>query len=275
MPKARNPRHGSMQVWPRKRAARPYARVRNFNNKLDGLLALAGYKMGMTHIMALDTYKNSITKNETVSLPATIIECPAMKVFAIRAYTHNPYGYRVATELTVVGKDKFISRKLKLPSSPQTGDIDSTFTGEYDDITVILQTQPHMTGIGQKKPQVFEVELGAKTIPEKLALAKTLCGREIKISEFLKVGDYLDFHAITTGKGYQGPVKRFGIALKPHKSENGRRRPGCIAGGWSAHQHTMYRVAHAGQMGCSGRDEPPAHQRHCPDPALPGRTQGG
>jgi large subunit ribosomal protein L3 len=64
-----------------------------------------------------------------------------------------------------------------------------------------------------------------------------------------KVGDYVDFHAITTGKGYQGPVKRFGIGLKPHKSEKGRRRPGAIAGGWSAQQHTMYRVAFAGQMG--------------------------
>jgi large subunit ribosomal protein L3 len=93
------------------------------------------------------------------------------------------------------------------------------------------------------------VEIGGKMASEKLEIAKSFIGKEIKASDFFKAGDYVDFHAITTGKGYQGPVKRFGIGLKPHKSEKGRRRPGVIAGGWSAQQHTMYRVAFAGQMG--------------------------
>lgn len=254
MPKAKNPRHGSMQVWPRKRASRRYARVRNYNTKLDGILAFAGYKMGMTHVMAFDSYKNSVTKNETISLPATIIECPPMRVFSVRAYTHDAYGYKVAKEIIVVGKDKHIARKTKTPKSPVTPTaelLDSSFANldSYDDITIIIMTQPSMTGIGQKKPQVFEMEVGGKTNADKIAFIKTIIGRDIKASEFLKAGDYLDFHAITTGKGYQGPVKRFGIGLKPHKSEKGRRAPGVIAGGWSAQQHTMYRVAHAGQMG--------------------------
>ena len=41
----------------------------------------------------------------------------------------------------------------------------------------------------------------------------------------VKEGDYIDLRAITKGKGYQGPVKRFGIGLKSHKSEKGRRAP--------------------------------------------------
>jgi large subunit ribosomal protein L3 len=243
-----------MQVWPRKRASRSYARLRAFNNKLDGMLAFAGYKMGMTHVMAFDSYKNSVTKNETISLPATILECPPLRLFSVRAYTHDPYGYKVAKEVIVASKDKHLIRKVKISktlATPSATILDSTFTNldSYDDLTILISTQPSMTGIGQKKPQIFEIEVGGKTLADKLAFIKTLVGRDIKASEFLKVGDYVDFHAVTTGKGYQGPVKRFGIGLKPHKSEKGRRAPGVIAGGWSAQQHTMYRVAHAGQMG--------------------------
>jgi large subunit ribosomal protein L3 len=235
-----------MQVWPRKRANKPYARIRNFSTKDTGILAFAGYKMGMSHVSAFDSYKNSITKNETISLPVTILECPAMRIFSIRAYTHDHYGYKVAEEVVVIGKDKHIGRTTRTKTLSNPVDIDAS---TYDDVTVILATQPSLTGIGQKKPQLFEVEIGGKTASEKLEIAKSFIGKEIKASDFFKAGDYVDFHAITTGKGYQGPVKRFGIGLKPHKSEKGRRRPGVIAGGWSAQQHTMYRVAFAGQMG--------------------------
>jgi large subunit ribosomal protein L3 len=243
-----------MQVWPRKRASRSYARIRAFNNALDGLLAFAGYKMGMTHVMAFDSYKNSLTKNETIAVSATILECPPLRLFSVRAYTHDHYGYKVAKEVLVFGKEKHLVRKTKVPKSPAANPaslLDSAFPNpdSFDDITVIISTQPSLTGIGQKRPQLFEIEVGGKTNADKLVFIKSALGRDIKASEFLKVGDYLDFHAVTTGKGYQGPVKRFGIGLKPHKSEKGRRAPGVIAGGWSAQQHTMYRVAHAGQMG--------------------------
>jgi large subunit ribosomal protein L3 len=234
-----------MQVWPRKRAARPYARVRNYP-AAEGMPAFAGYKMGMTHVMAFDSYKNSLTKNETINLPATIIECPPLRVFSVRAYTHDHYGYKVAKEL-LVHKDKHTGRKVRAPKSVHSS-IDTLPTA-VDRYTIIVATQPANTGIGQKKPQLFEMPVGGKTPADQLNFIKGLLGREIKASELFKVGDYVDFHAVTTGKGFQGPVKRFGIGLKPHKSEKGRRRPGVIAGGWSAQQHTMYRVAFAGQMG--------------------------
>jgi len=237
-----------MQVWPRKRSTRRYARIRAFNHKAEGLLAFAGYKMGMTHVMAFDTYKNSLTKNETIALPATIIECPPLRVFSVRAYTHDHYGYKVAKEVLVIGKDKHIGRKIRQPKNPAAHPNLDFDPNSYDDFSIIVSTQPSLTGIGQKKPQLFEFEVGGKTNADKLAAIKALVGRDIKASELFKAGDYVDFHAITTGKGYQGPVKRFGIGLKPHKSEKGRRRPGSL-GGWSEQQHVMYRVAFAGQMG--------------------------
>jgi len=249
MPKPKRPRHGSMQVWPRKRAARPYARIRNYAQNAEGMLGFAGYKMGMTHVMAFDTYKNSITKNETIALPATIIECPPIRIFSVRAYTHDSYGYKVATEILVMNKDKHLGRKINQPKTLAASiDTIEQNIASYDDLTIIISTQPSLTGIGQKKPQLFEMEIGGKTVADKFVFVKTILGRDIKASDVFKTGDYIDFHAITTGKGYQGPVKRFGIGLKPHKSEKGRRRPGSL-GGWSQQQHVMYRVAFAGQMG--------------------------
>jgi large subunit ribosomal protein L3 len=52
---------------------------------------------------------------------------------------------------------------------------------------------------------------------------------------------------LTTGKGLVGPVKRFGITLKSHKSEKGQRKVGAIG---SFHPtRVTFRVPRAGQLG--------------------------
>ena len=59
MPQTRQPRRGSMQFWPRKRARRSYARVKAWaNSDKPKLLGFAGYKVGMTHIIATDSLDN-------------------------------------------------------------------------------------------------------------------------------------------------------------------------------------------------------------------------
>ena len=88
MPKAHNPRHGSMQFWPRVRAKRIYPRVKGFapaakEAKLQGF---AGYKAGMTHIIITDSRKNSPTKGEDISVPVTVVECPPVKIAGFRIY---------------------------------------------------------------------------------------------------------------------------------------------------------------------------------------------
>ena len=61
----------------------------------------------------------------------------------------------------------------------------------------------------------------------------------------------MDAHSVTTGKGVQGVIKRFGVKLKSHKAEKGRRRVGTL-GNWCA---KTWRVAHPGQMGYHTRTE--------------------
>ncbi len=239
-----------MQFWPRKRAARPYPRIRSFADG-EGLLAFAGYKMGMTHVIAFDTDKNSVTKNEQVSLPVTVLECPPLKVYSVRAYRRATHGLQVMKDIVVAGKDKHLARKTTIvkPSS-----LPDTFSDGADTITVILMTQPGLTGIGQKKPQLFEVHVGGKTASDQLATAKELIGKEIRASDLFTEGEYVDVRAVTKGKGFQGPVKRFGIGLTSHKSEKSRRTPGSL-GGWSGQQGWMYRVAMAGQTGYHQRTQ--------------------
>jgi len=68
-------------------------------------------------------------------------------------------------------------------------------------------------------------------------------------------GVVVDAHAVTKGKGYQGVIKRFGVALKAKKSEKGQRRVGARSGGWTSRQHMMYRVAQPGQVGYHTRTD--------------------
>ena len=52
---------------------------------------------------------------------------------------------------------------------------------------------------------------------------------------------------LTKGKGFSGPVKRFGVKLRFHKTEKGQRKVGSL-GPWHPARVT-FRVPMAGQMG--------------------------
>ena len=71
--------------------------------------------------------------------------------------------------------------------------------------------------------------------------------KEIFISDIFEKGLLADARGLTKGKGLVGPVKRFGITLKQHKSEKGRRRPGSL-GPWHP-ARVIFRVPMAGQLG--------------------------
>jgi len=243
MPQTRSPRHGSMQFWPRKRAKRAYARVRAWPKSDKPVLGFAGYKVGMTTVIYTDNYKNSMSKGEEVAVPATIIECPPLKIASVRFYKKGIYGKKCVKE--VFGKvEKELGKKIVSPKKESKLDMNPR---DYDDIRINVYTQPKLTGIGKKKPELFEMALSG-TIEEKFAYAKENLGKDIMVTDVFNDGAQLDMHAITTGRGFQGPVKRFGIGLTSHKAEKARRNPGSL-GGWKAQGHFMYRIAHAGQTG--------------------------
>lgn len=250
MPRTRKPRKGSMQYWPRKQAKGVVARVRSWpESKEAKLLGFAGYKVGMTHILMTDNRKTALTKGEDIFCPVTVIECPPIKAASIRFYKRTTNGLKLCSEIFAESLDKELERRITLIKSKKK--IEQI--KEFDDIRLMIYTQPKLTGIGKKKPELFEISLGGSK-EEKLKYAKEKLGKEINIDEVLKEGQQIDTHSITKAKGFQGPVKRFGIGLRSHKSEKVRRGPGSL-GGWKGHGHFMYRVAHAGRMGYHQRTE--------------------
>jgi large subunit ribosomal protein L3 len=252
----RNPRKGSMQFWPRKRAGRPYARIRNYaaDRKECSILGFAGYKVGMAQAVVVDNMPTSMTKGEEIMLPITIIECPPLRIAAIRAYKLVNNKPVVATDV-LVSSDKELARKIDVSKKSFEEKLKALESkiAEFSDIRALVYTKPSSTGIGKKKPELFEIALSGNE-QEKISYLKARIGKDISVDEIITEGQQVDIHAVTRGHGIQGPVKRFGVSIRSHKSEKTKRGPASL-GDWQSQGKIMYRVAHAGQMGYHLRTE--------------------
>ena len=241
MPTRRSPRKGSLQFWPRKRAAKFLPRVNwsavNSGKSLKGFI---GYKAGMVSVEVTDKTPNSMTKDKQIIIPATIIECPQMRIFSVRFYKNN----KPAKDILAEQLDKELKRKIKIPKQHKTK-LDSVKPEDYDDVSVIVYSQVKKTGL-KKKPDLSEMGL-AGSLEEKMNFIKEYLNKEISVENVLEQGQLIDLRGLTKGKGFSGPVKRFGIKLKKAKSEKGRRRPGNL-GPWHPARVT-FRVPMAGQLG--------------------------
>lgn len=239
MPTKRSPRKGSLQFWPRKRAAKFLPRVNwNVIDSGKNLKGFICYKAGMISAYLKDNTPNSMTKGKKISIPATILECPPMKIFSIRFYSKG----KVIGDVLSEGLDKELKRKIKLPK--KIGKKLDDFK-EYDNVSVICYSQVKKTNI-KKTPDLSEIGL-AGNVEDKINFIKENLGKEISVLNILEKGQLVDLRGLTKGQGIQGPVKRFGIKLKFHKSEKGRRRPGSL-GPWHP-ARVIFRVPMAGQLG--------------------------
>jgi len=250
MPTRKSPRKGSLQFWPRKRASKFLPRVnwnaikseqtdsKDFESK--GLKGFICYKAGMASAYVKDSTEHSMTKGKKIIVPITLVECPPLKIFSVRFYKNGVVTNEVLNE----NFEKELKRKVKLPkkSNQKLDDIKSE---DYDDLRVIVYSLTKKTGI-KKKPDLSELGLKGN-VKEKFNFIKENFGKEISVTEVFKEGEVVDFRGLTKGKGFSGPVKRFGIQLKQHKSEKGRRRPGSL-GPWHPARVT-FRVPQAGQLG--------------------------
>ncbi|MFH1399376.1 MAG: 50S ribosomal protein L3 [Candidatus Woesearchaeota archaeon] len=250
MATTRQPRRGSLQYWPRKRAARQYTKVRTWPKGEAGFLGFAGYKAGMTHIVVRDNNPNSRSKDEEIVVPVTVVECPAIKIFSIRFYKKTLKGLVAASEV-VVAKDKELNRKVVLAKKAAT--LEKMKPEEFDDLRVLVYTQPKLTGIGKKMPEIFEMGIGGSDIKAKFEFAKGLVGKEIPITDVFKEGQQVDVKAVTRGKGFQGTTKRFGTKIRGRKTEKAKRGIGTL-GPWHP-AHILFSVPQAGKMGYHSRTE--------------------
>lgn len=246
MPTRKSPRKGSLQFWPRKRARKVLPRVNwkaiDSDKKLKGFIS---YKVGMTSAYVLDKSADSMTKDKKITIPVTVLECPQMKIMSVRFYKHG----KVAKDVLAENLEKELKKKVKLPK--KTSKLDDVKTEDYDNVSVICYSIVKKTGL-KSKPDLSEIGVAGSSVDDKLAVVKENLGKEISILDIFAQGDLVDVRGLTKGKGFQGPVRRFGIGLKSHKSEKGRRRPGSI-GPWHPARVT-FRVPMAGQLGMFTRE---------------------
>ena len=254
-----HPKRGSLAFMPRVRAPRPIAHVRAWpaeaNLRLQGFV---GYKAGMTHVFMIDDRKGSLTAGQKISVPATVIDAPPLTVCAIRLYGPSARGLSSATEVWASELPKELGRAVNLPKKyDQQKAMEQAEAllkeSKITDIRVLVCTQPKATNVQKKKPDILEIRVGGKSIDERWNYCKRLLGKQVIVSEVFKEGEYVDVLAITKGKGFQGPVKRWGIKILPRKTDEGHRQVGTL-GPWSP-ARVMWTVPAAGQMGYHQRTE--------------------
>jgi large subunit ribosomal protein L3 len=258
MAKSHKPVAGSRAFWPRKRAKRIYPRMgRPSPTASTGPAGFAGYKAGMTRVAYIDNTRGSATEGQEIVKPATIMECPGLVVCAIRTYIKTPYGMRNLHTIWAENLNRDLDRRMKIPKRqdprPRIEQADKQ-AEKLSDVRIIVHTSPRKTATGKKKPEVFEIHLGGSDVAQKWQFAKEHLGKEIRAENVLKEGDWIDVKAVTTGHGWMGPVRRFGVKVRPRKHEK-KRRHGGVLGARGVARVLPGKIAMAGQHGYQTRTE--------------------
>lgn len=238
MAKKSRPRYSSLQYWPRKRARKALPRVNwpAIPSDKSGLLGFISYKVSMDSASLLDKTSDSMTKNKKIIVPVSILECPNMKIFSVRFYKNNSLVGEI-----IVDNNKLLKKLIKVPKTLAN----FQEAHDYDDVRILAYSKAEDTDI-KNTPDLTEIGL-AGTKEQKLEFAKSHINKEIPIEEFISNISLVDIRGLTKGKGLCGPVKRFHIGLKGHKSEKGVRRPGSLAP-WHPARVTFH-TPMAGQFG--------------------------
>lgn len=246
------PKRGSLAYLPRGRAARENSRIRYWPHVTGGskLIGFMGYKAGMTNLYYVDDHPRSPNFGKEVNQAATVIETPPILVCAIRAYTRTEYGIKTLTEAWMEDPPKDLERLLTLPDSfapePSLRKIEENMK-KIVEFRLLTITQPRLAAIPKKKPELVEVKIDGASLEDLFEYGKSLLGKTVSVTEVFKEGQFVDVIAVSKGKGFQGPVKRWGIKILPRKSRKTKRGVACI-GPWKP-PRVLYTVPRAGQMG--------------------------
>lgn len=246
MPHTHKPRAGSLQYWPRKRTKRIYPNVCSYPKVKEAKpLAFAGYKAGMTRVFFTDNRKNSPTLGQTVSHAVTVLETTPLFVLGFRAYSDGIASSEVYAKEIPKDLKKYIKTPKGIKKSGKP-------VGNFSEIRLILCTQPRKTGLGKKTPEIFEAGMGGNPEEQK-KIAEEKIGKELKIEEVFKEGDFVDSVSVTKGHGFQGVVKRYGVKLRGRKDEKHHRQIGNI--GAEGVGRVIYSIPQPGQLGFHRRTE--------------------
>jgi len=188
--------------------------------------------------------------------PATVVEVPPITICTIRAYVKNQYGLQTFTEAWMKNPPKDFDRVVVLPEHFNTEQGLKKMEENLDkmvEFRLLAATQPRLAGTPKKKPDIMEIKVGGGSVKEQFEYAKNLLGKTVAITNVFKEGQFIDVISISKGKGWQGPVKRWGVRILQDKSRKTKRGVGTL-GPWGP-PRVLYTIPRAGQMGYHQRTE--------------------
>ena len=250
------PRRGSMAFYPRVRARSLESRIRSWADpKLEksSLLGFAGYKVTNLNVLSVDDREKTPNFGKNVMNSSTLIATPPLKIIGIRAYTETTYGRNAVFDAFAKDSDKFLSKKA--PFKFKEGKLEeiNSHIDKIKHVVAVVSSYPNSASLSQKKPFVWEIPIGGKDTKSKIDYVVNNFGKQVNIKDVFEAGQFIDISAITRGKGVEGPITRFGVKRKQHKSRKSVRALGTL--GPISPAVVTYTVPRQGQRGFHQRTE--------------------
>jgi large subunit ribosomal protein L3 len=250
------PRRGSLAFRPRARARSFEPRIRNWPDtqvEKTGLLGFAGFKVGGVNILTVDDREKTPNFGKYLLNPSTVIATPPIRIIGIRGYKQEVDGVHAIFDVYTRDLPKEVSRRVNIKFKEESFAKAESSIDHMDSIMALAIISPRQTNLSQKKPFLFEVAVSGNHNEAKYQYVKGLLGRDIHVHEVFQLGQYVDVLGITRGKGVEGPITRFGVKRKQHKSRKSVRAVGTL--GPISPAVVMYTVARQGQRGFHQRTE--------------------
>jgi len=250
------PRRGSMAFYPRVRARSLESRIRSWADpKLEksSLLGFAGYKVTNLNVLSVDDREKTPNFGKNVMNSSTLIATPPLKIIGIRAYSETTYGKNVIFDAFAKDTDKYLSKRA--PFKFKEGKLEeiNTQVDRIKHVVAVVSSYPNSASLSQKKPFVWEIPIGGKDTKSKIDYVVSNFGKQVNIKDVFEAGQFIDISAITRGKGVEGPITRFGVKRKQHKSRKSVRALGTL--GPISPAVVTYTVPRQGQRGFHQRTE--------------------
>ncbi len=271
------PRRGSIAFRPRARAKSIESRIRNWPRNAEeksNLAGFAGFKAGVIHVLTIDDREKTPNFGKHFLNPSTVVVTPPLRIIGIRAYLENQYGKHVIFDVYSKDLPKDLVRKFNANSDEEKLVKAESKLDRAISVVAVVAVSPRDANLSQKKPFVFEIAVTGKDVKSRYDYLKTMLGKQIRVSDIFQAGQFIDVSAITRGKGIEGPITRFGVKRKQHKSRKSVRAVGTL--GPISPAVVMYTVPRQGQRGFHQRTEYNKRilmisnaQKNAPDPINP------
>ena len=211
------------------------------------------YKVTNLNVLSVDDREKTPNYGKNIMNSSTLIATPPLKIIGIRAYTETAYGKNVIFDAFAKDSDKYLSKKGSFNFKEGKLEEINAHVDRIKHVVAIVSSYPTTASLSQKKPFVWEIAIGGTDTKSKIDYVVNNFGKQVNIKDVFETGQFIDISAITRGKGVEGPITRFGVKRKQHKSRKSVRALGTL--GPISPAVVTYTVPRQGQRGFHQRTE--------------------